>query len=246
MRKWLRTNRFVHILYMFERILIGAVPNGLNRCSRFDKMNESFEWHRMHWVDLSHHQKCGTCCAIAISIFFSSYWKLSKFHISISICRYRIESTSSFYEKQYLFTSLSTFIQNICCIEFIEQCLLIVVVVVLYSSRIWTNWICTSVFHWSSTSLSPFLLCIFQLYCWARFSYSLTKLINFQFGTLSPALSFNASCECAWLRCWWYVSCVLISTAERPILLSLLLNHLDGIHASRHENENCFTCSTFK
>lgn len=71
MRKWLRTNRFVHILYMFERILIGAVPNGLNRCSRFDKMNESFEWHRMHWVDLSHHQKCGTCCAIAISIFFS-------------------------------------------------------------------------------------------------------------------------------------------------------------------------------
>lgn len=144
MRKWLRTNRFVHILYMFERILIGAVPNGLNRCSRFDKMNESFEWHRMHWVDLSHHQKCGTCCAIAISIFFSSYWKLSKYHISISICRNRIESTSSFYEKQYLFTSLSPFIQNICCIEFIEQCLLIVVVVVLYSSRIWTNWICTS------------------------------------------------------------------------------------------------------
>lgn len=113
MRKWLRTNRFVHILYMFERILIGAVPNGLNRCSRFDKMNESFEWHRMHWVDLSHHQKCGTCCAIAISIFFSSYWKLSKFHISISIRRYRFESTSSFYEKQYLFASLSPHLYKI-------------------------------------------------------------------------------------------------------------------------------------
>lgn len=87
MRKWLRTNRFVHILYMFERILIGAVPNGLNRCSRFDKMNESFEWHRMHWVDLSHHQKCGTCCAIAISIFFQFILKTFEipyfnFHLS--------------------------------------------------------------------------------------------------------------------------------------------------------------------
>lgn len=187
-----------------------------------------------HWVDLSHHYENVVGMLHAnISIFAPNKKKAASnipyFNAHLS----KLTEICVIIRSETISVHSHAIIQKLCWtwVYWIHKHS---VLILSCCNNIWTKSNFHLSFHWSSTSLSPFLLYIFSIVLLGTFLVFFNEIDQFSiwFGVFGsslvpqPGTRFADECNSMCERLV-YVICVQIST-ERPILLSLLLNHLDG------------------